>query len=120
VQRGDVKPEAGKTFREYITEYLAAAKMTQINEVVSVLGSADDENIIAFKAKLSRMMDAGVTTANINEFGRFDDLKNCVDKAKAKVYFEALEGASVSPFRVSMKIDKLLEDFIISGGFDLS
>jgi len=65
------------------------------------------------------MMNAGVTAANTNEFGRFDDLKNCVDKVKAKAYFEELEGASISPFKVNMKIDKLLQDFIISGGFDL-
>ena len=51
--------------------------------------------------------------------GRFDDLKNCVDKAKAKVYFEELEGAKISVFRVNIKVDKLLQDFIISGGFDL-
>jgi type I restriction enzyme R subunit len=119
VQRGDVKPEQGKTFREYITEYLAAAKIAQINEIVSVLGSTQDENIAAFKSKLSRMMNAGVTAANINEFGRFDDLKNCVDKAKAKVYFEELEGVSISAFKVNMKVDKLVEEFILSGGFDL-
>jgi type I restriction enzyme, R subunit len=119
VQRGDVKPEEGKTFREYITEYLAAAKVAQINKVVSVLGSTQDENIAAFKSKLSHMMNAGVTAANINEFGRFDDLKNCVDNAKAKVYFEELKCASISPFKVNMKIDNLLQDFIISGGFDL-
>jgi len=119
VRRGDVKPEAGKTFRDYITEYQAADKIKKINDVVSALGSTQDENIAAFKSKLSRMMNAGVTAANINEFGRFDDLKNCVDKAKAKAYFEKLEGASISPFKVNMKIDKLLQDFIISGGFDL-
>lgn len=120
VQSGDVKPEAGKTFREYITEYLAADKIKQINEVVSVLGNTQDENIAAFKSKLSRMMNAGVTAVNINEFSRFDDLKNCVDQAKAKAYFEELEGAGISPFKVNMKIDKWLEKFILSGGFDLS
>jgi type I restriction enzyme R subunit len=119
VQRGDVTPEEGKTFRQYITEYLANAKNSQITEVVNVLGKTEDANIAAFNAKLSRMMNAGVTTININEFGRFDDLKNCVDKARAKAYFEALEGASISVFKINMKVDKLLQDFIISGGFDL-
>lgn len=119
VQRGDVKPEEGKTFREYITEYQSAAKIAQINKVVSVLGSKQDENIVAFKSKLNRIMNAGVTEININEFGRFDDLKNCVDKAKAQAYFEELEGAKISIFRVNIKVDKLLQDFIISGGFDL-
>jgi len=31
------------------------------------------------QAKLNSMMNANVTEANINEFGRFDNLKNCID-----------------------------------------
>jgi len=119
VQRGDVKPEQSKTFREYITEYLAAAKQSQINAVVSVLGNTEDENITAFKSKLRSMMNTGVTAANINDFGRFDDLKSCVDKAKARAYFEELDGASIPVFRVNIRVDKLLQNFIISDGFDL-
>ena len=65
------------------------------------------------------MMNARITEANINGFGRFDDLKNCVDQAKAKAYFEELDDISISPFQVNVKIDKLLQDFIIHGGFDL-
>ena len=38
VQRGDVTPEAGKTFRQYISEYQASAKNAQITELVKVLG----------------------------------------------------------------------------------
>jgi type I restriction enzyme, R subunit len=120
VQRGDVKPEKSKTFREYVTEYIANAKNEQIIELVNVLGSTDGTNITAFNIRLTRMMNAGITTANINEFGRFDDLKSFVDKNKAKAYFEQLEGAGISPFKVNMKIDTLLQEFILSGGFDLS
>lgn len=120
VQRGDVKPEKSKTFREYVTEYIANAKNEQIIELINVLGSTDGTNITAFNIRLTRMMNAGITTANINEFGRFDDLKSFVDKNKAKAYFEQLEGAGISPFKVNMKIDTLLQEFILSGGFDLS
>jgi type I restriction enzyme R subunit len=119
VQRGDVTLIEHTTFREYITDYLAAAKVAQLNEVVNRLGYADDTNNAAFKAKLSRMMNTGIIEANINEFGRFDDLKNCVDKTKAKAYFEALEQAAIPPFKLNMKVDKLLKDFIIHDGFDL-
>ena len=119
VQRGDVIPEAGKTFRQYITEYQASAKNMQVTDLVNVLSKADAEDIATFNAKLSSMMNTGLTDANINEFGRFDDLKSCVDNAKAKAYFEELESASISPFKVNMKVDKLLQNFIISGGFDL-
>jgi hypothetical protein len=30
-----------------------------------------------------------------------------------------LEGERISVFKVNMKVDKLLQDFIIRGGFDL-
>ena len=33
-------------------------------------------------------MNLGLTEANLNEFARFDNLKNTVDKQKAKEYFE--------------------------------
>jgi len=119
VQRGDVTPEDGKTFRQYITEYQANAKNVQITELVNVLGKTESGNIAAFNTKLSRLMNTGVTEANINEFGRFDDLKNCVDKSKAKAYFEKLEGTSISVFHGNRKTSELLQRFIISGEFDL-
>ncbi|NLV87608.1 MAG: hypothetical protein GX025_10410, partial [Clostridiales bacterium] len=59
------------------------------------------------------------TEANINEYGRFDDLKKTVDRDKAKAYFETVEGSSIPEFRLSIKIEKLLKDFILSGGFDI-
>ncbi len=111
VQRGDVIPEAGKTFRQYITEYQASAKNAQIANITALLGLNE--------SKLVALMNAGVTAANINEFGRFDALKNSVDKAKAKAYFENQTGATVSPFQVNIKVDSLLEGFIFGGDFDL-
>ena len=56
---------------------------------------------------------------NLNEFGRLDELKQTVDKARAKDYFEKLEGKKIIPPKVNIKVDKLLRAFILSGGFDL-
>lgn len=111
IQSGDVEPEEGKTFRDYITEYLSRAKDDQVHRVAVALGLDED--------KLRAMMDIHTTDANINEFGRFDALKATADKKKAKAYFEAIEGKSVIPPKVPMKIDKLLRDFILRGGFDI-
>ena len=33
IQSGDIEPEEGKTFRDYITEYLSKAKDDQIHRV---------------------------------------------------------------------------------------
>lgn len=111
IQSGDIEPEDGKTFRDYITEYLTRAKDDQIHHIAVLLGL--DE------AKLRAMMDVRITDANINEFGRFDALKATAGKKKAKTYFEKMEGATVIPPKVPMKIDRLLREFIISGGFDI-
>ena len=112
IQSGDVVPEDGKTFRDYITEYMARAKDDQIHRMAVLLGLDED--------KLRAMMVIRTTDANINEFGRFDALKATADKKKAKAYFEKIEGAPIIPPKVPMKIDKLLREFIISGGFDVA
>ena len=52
------------------------------------------------------------------EFGRFDALKATADEKKAKAYFEAIEGKSIIPPKVPIKIDRLLRNFILRGGFD--
>lgn len=111
IQRGDVTPQEGKTLRDYITEYLTRAKNDQIHRIANALGL--DEK------KLREIMGLRVTEVNINEFGRFDNLKATVDKQKARNYFEKVEGKKLIPPKVNMKVDKLLRDFVISGGFDI-
>ena len=111
IQNGDIQVDTNKTFKEYITQYQASAKNSQIAKLVNVLGV--DE------VKLQEMMSTSVTEANINDYGRFDGLKASVDKDKAKEYFEALEGTKIPPFKINMKVHNLLKDFIIKGGYDL-
>ena len=111
VQSGNLIMENGKTFREYITEYQFKIKNNQIYEISKIL-SLDE-------AKLRKIMTTGVSKTNINEYGRFDELKNTVDKAKARVYFENMEGTKIPPFKVNIRVHNLLQDFITSGGFDL-
>lgn len=111
IQSGDVKVEQGRSLRDYITEYLAKAKDDQIHRIASILGI--DEQ------KLRVMMTVKITDSNINEFGRFDALKSTADKQKAKTYFETVSGKKVPIPMVNVKIDKLLRDFIIQGGYDI-
>lgn len=112
IQRGDVAITEGKTLRDYITEYLSKAKDDQVHRVAVALGV--DE------AKLRNIMSLHLDSANINEFGRYDDLKQTVDKAKAKEYFEKIEGTKIIPPKVNIKVDNLLREFILSGGFEIA
>lgn len=111
VESGNAKMESGKTFREYVTEYQFRAKNDQIRRISRFLGV--DER------KLRNLMAANVTEASINEFGRFDDLKTSIDKAKAKDFFEKLENAKIPPFKINIRVHNLLQDFILKGGFDI-
>lgn len=111
IQCGDVIPEEGKLLRDYIIEYISKAKEDQIHHLSSALGLDEYQ--------LRGMMSLHVTEANINEFGRFDALKATVDKKKAREYFEWLEGTKIIPPKVPVKTDKLLRDFILSGGFEI-
>ena len=111
IERGDATPEPGKTLRDYITEYQCRAKNDQIHRFAVVFG-LDEE-------KLRNMMGLGLTKTNINEFGRLDELKKSVDKAKAKAYFEKKEGVKLIPPKVNQKVDSLLREFIVTGGFEV-
>lgn len=109
IQRGDVQIDAHSTFRDYLADYQAKAKNREIDTLVARLG--------VDKVKLVALMNTHVTQANLNEFGRFDDLKATVDQQKAKTYFEGLESKDLPLFRVNIRTANLLQDFIIQGGF---
>lgn len=72
------------------------------------------------EGKLQALMNTHVTEVNLNEYGRFDDLKATVDQQSAKTYFEGLEGRLLPLFRVNIRTANLLQDFIIQGGFELN
>ena len=111
IQRGDVKVAEDKTLRDYINEYLSKAKNDQIHRLSVELGIDED--------MLRNMMSLKLTESNLNEFGRFAELSNTVDKEKAKEYFEKVKKTKIMPFKVKMKADNLLRNFILNGGCEI-
>lgn len=111
IQNGDVAVVAGKSFRDYITDYISRAKNDQIHQLAEAVGLDED--------MLRGMMNYNITEANINEFGRFDALKETVDKTKAKAYLERISGEKIPMPKVNMRVDKLLRKFLIDGGMEL-
>lgn len=111
VQSGEAQLEEGKTLRDYITDRQFQHKNDQINRFARVFDL--DES------KLREMMNLNLTESNINEFGRFNALKKTVNEEKAKAYFEAKGQTTLTPRKVNEKTDKLLREFILSGGFDV-
>ena len=111
IRRGEVVVSPNKSFREYITDYQYRAKNDQISKLHYAFGVEI--------AKVENLLNTSVVESNINEYGRFDDLKSTVDREKARKYFEQVEGKEVPTFRLNIKIDKLLKNFIINGEFDI-
>ena len=108
IQRGDVELDETKSFKEYITQYQANAQDAEVRKLVEAFGLD--------ATKLQEMMKIEINENNINDYGRFDELKNSVDRVKAKVYFEDLEGNTIPAFKVSMRVDRVLRDFVLNVG----
>jgi len=111
IQRGDVQIDPNRSFRDYLTDYKAAAVNQKVAAIVVALG-VDEVKLIA-------LMNSHVTDVTLNEFGRFDDLRSTVDQQKAKDYFERLQGQPMPMFRVNIKAANLLRDFLLQEGFKL-
>ncbi|WP_115047900.1 type I restriction endonuclease subunit R [Xanthomonas arboricola] len=107
IQRGDVQINPDQTFRDYLVEYQTRAKNKDFATIVATLG--------VDTGKLSALIDAHVTDVNLNEYGRFDDLRETVDMQRAKAYFERIEGKPLPMFKVNIKSANLLSEFLIRG-----
>ncbi|HHQ6594815.1 TPA: type I restriction endonuclease subunit R, EcoR124 family [Serratia fonticola] len=106
LQRGDAQLVEGHTFRDYINTYKDNAENAQLNTVVNALGLD--------KGLLIALMADSVNDKNLNDFGRFDALKESVDKAKARTYFEKQDGVTLPLFKLNIRIDQFLKQFILA------
>ncbi len=111
IESGLIIVEEGKTLKDYITEYQEKAKNDQIHKFSIKIGV--DE------AQLRSLMKLNINEDNINEFGRFDKLKETVNKKIAKIYFDELDSTNYPIFKINQKIDEILRKFILDGGFEL-
>lgn len=112
IQRGDVQVDPERTFRDYLVDYKARAKNRDLAAVVATLG--------VDAGKLAALLSSHVTEANLNEYGRFDDLRATVDEARAKAYFDHIEGKPLPMFKIKIRAAKVLTDFLVRGVLSLN
>ena len=112
IQRGDIQIDPDRTFRDYLVDYKARAKNKDFATIVATLG--------VDPGKLAALVEAHVTEANLNEYGRFDDLRATVDLPRSRAYFERLHGGSLPAFKVKIRADNALKDFLVRGVLSLS
>lgn len=110
VQRGTVQVDDAKTLRDYITEYMAREKNDRIHRFAETFALNED---------LLREIMTNYMPGDIIPQGPLDQLKETVDKQLAKAWLEQHEGVAIPTYRVNMKIDGLLRDFIKEGGFEV-
>lgn len=111
IQRGDAEIVEGRTLRDYINERKRQSKAARMERFAATFGLDPD--------KLQNMLSLNLNEGNLNEFGRFDELKATLDKAKVQAYFVAKTGAAISQPKANIKMDALLRSFILSGGFEI-
>jgi len=109
IHRGDIQIDANRTFRDYLSDYQAQAQNDEVDVLVLALGV--DKN------KLKELMNSVVTEANIDEYGRFEALKQTIDKQKAKDFLESESGEKLSPAKVNIRAATLLRSFVLNNGF---
>lgn len=105
IQTGALIIDGGRTLRDYLNDYAARAKNDRIHKFALNFGVNED--------KLRRLVEANPTAANLNEFGRFDQLIETVDKDQAQAFIEALEGEAVVRRRLNGKIYNVLRAFLV-------
>ncbi len=100
--------DSTKELTDYIAEYKANAYNDKIHKVAEGLGINEE--------KLKELMNLHPNITNLNEFGRFDELKDELDISKARIYLEAkLNKKLPRTADVIVNANELLEKIITEG-----
>lgn len=105
IQSGDLHLDKGKTIYDYIAEY----QKNELHKQIMNLCEATGINI----SQLTNIMDSDVNEQNLNEYGRFDELKGTLDQQKTRAFLQKITGKAVLPMLVMPKADKILRSFIL-------
>lgn len=102
---GQIKPEIGKTIRDYINQYLMKGRERRIERIVEAIG--------VDKTKLTNFMDRHPTEKNF-EYARFEEVvDSCVEEKVASFF------SNTDPLERYVEQFNLLKDFVINDGIDI-
>ena len=110
LESGDIEITINKTFHDYIIELQKKYNDDFIHKISEDLGIDED--------KFRKMISAGLTSKNINEFGKYDELLVTLDIQKAKTFYESKKNKSLSLREVKILADKEITEIILNGGID--
>lgn len=108
IQNSFLVYDESKSIKDYISSYRAKAKNDELHNFAIKLGVEE--------STLKIFMSLHINEHNIDEYGRFEKLKQTVDIDIAQRYFEGIEGMRIPRRKIHPKIDKMLREFILTGG----
>ena len=107
LQTGDLRPDEDKSITDYIAEY----QLREIHGLALILSEATGLN----SSQLDHLLKADVTEENLDDFGRFENLKLTANGEKVKSFLKRVLGTEVSPRMTMARFGKLLRAFILDG-----
>lgn len=105
IESGDLHLSKDKTIYDYILDY-------QKKECDKMVLSLSEATGLSYK-KLIGIINKDTTEQNINEGGRFDDLMDTLDKAKATEFLRKVTETDVKPRYVISHTSDLVRQFIL-------
>lgn len=105
IKCGVLRLSVGKTIYDYIAEY----QVKELKEQVLTIADATGLNA----SQLINIMNNEPNEGNINEFNRFESLKQTLDKDKTKVFLSKVYNTAIAVPMVMIKADQLLRKFIL-------
>ena len=105
IQKGR-KIEDGKSFRDLIVEMQNKAENDQIHIISKALGV--DEEL------LRMLVNRNVNEKTINEQNKYNELKKSADNKRVHECMECLEKQKMLPYEATIKMDKLLRQFLFA------
>ena len=110
-ENGDLIFVEGWDFNDYINARSISELDKKISKLVNFTGV--DEN------KFRELINLNLTEKNLNEYGRFDALKETADFDTITNNLSRLKGNEVKPYRSKIYLNDVLRKFLIEGPFDL-
>lgn len=112
INTGNLKVDPNKNFTDYLTLYTSAGVNKIIGNFVQTLGldSVLFHTIIDYPP---------VTTANINQNNRFDNLIKSANQNSYKQYIEQKNGKTYSGFALTIELRSIVEHAIITSNYTL-
>ncbi|MGB4660777.1 MAG: HsdR family type I site-specific deoxyribonuclease, partial [Mobilitalea sp.] len=100
VESGKVDLVPGKTFRQYIADFMKADEYSRINRVVKRLGCSF--------SLLRELLERKVNISTLDNFGKFTELKNSINRIKASEFFKLVLGNEYVELRLTLYSEEYL------------